>query len=178
MGGVRFLWLGSRVPQALFEAACQMPALEGLHIKWSGIGDLSAITHCTTLRYFHLGQSSQVRSIAPLGHLRLRWLGLELLSKVKDLSPLENSIQLEGLTLEGSMSTPWSVRTLEPLSRLGNLRYLSIAGLKAEDRSLTPLLSIARLETFHHATWWPEEQLSEIHKRIETLKRQSHARSE
>lgn len=37
LSGLRLLWLTSRVPQRLFDAACEMPDLEGLYIKWSGI---------------------------------------------------------------------------------------------------------------------------------------------
>jgi hypothetical protein len=168
--GVRFLWLGSRVPQALFEAVCRMSALEGLYIKWSGITDLAAIARCTRLRYFHLGQSAQVSSIQDLRHVQLRWLGLELLAKVRDLSPIACMTQLEGLSLEGSMSTRWSVENLRPLRGLDGLRYLSIANLTAEDRSLAPLFSLTHLETFHHGTWWPATELSEIHRRNKALR--------
>jgi hypothetical protein len=34
---VKYLWFSSRVSQKMFEAACRMPNLEGLNIKWSGI---------------------------------------------------------------------------------------------------------------------------------------------
>ena len=40
--GVRHLWLCSRVPQRLFDAACQVPGLESLYIKWGGIKKLNA----------------------------------------------------------------------------------------------------------------------------------------
>ena len=170
LSGVRFLWFVCRVPQELFDAACEMPGLEGLYIKWSGIRDLSAVAHCATLRYLHVGQSSQVQSIQALGGVPLRWLGLELLSKVNDVGPLAQATQLEGLSLEGSMSTSWSVRSLQPLRTLTGLRYLSIANLRAEDGTLEPLFSLARLEAFHHARWWPAVELAEIHRRNRALR--------
>ncbi len=83
---VRFAWFSSRVSQALFDAACRMPQLEGLYIKWSGIADLSSLEQAQGVRYFHLGQSAKVESIEPLGRcLKLRWLGLELLSRIREL---------------------------------------------------------------------------------------------
>src|SRR5688500_2177951 len=35
LGHVRTLWLHARVGQPMFEAACAMPGLEGLYVKWS-----------------------------------------------------------------------------------------------------------------------------------------------
>jgi hypothetical protein len=46
--GVRHLWLCSRVPQRLFDAACQVPGLESLYIKWGGIKKF-VIGHCGTI---------------------------------------------------------------------------------------------------------------------------------
>jgi len=164
--GIKLLWFSSRVSQDLFDAACQVPGLEGLYIKWSGIKDLASIERSSELRYFHLGQSSFVKSISPLARkLNLRWLGLELLSKVRDLEPLAQLTGLEGLSLEGSMGTAWRVKSLAPVGALSNLRYLSIANLRSEDRSLAGIFSLSKLEAFHHATWWDTTELDEIRRR-------------
>jgi hypothetical protein len=164
--GIKLLWFSSRVSQNLFDAACRVPGLEGLYIKWSGITDLSSIEHLLELRYFHLGQSASLKSISPLAReLNLRWLGLELLSHVRDLEPLAQLRGLEGLSLEGSMGKAWSVKSLAPVGALINLRYLSIANLRAEDRSLAGIFSLSQLEAFHHAMWWDGTELDEIRRR-------------
>jgi len=164
--GIRFLWFSSKVPQDLFDAACRVPGLEGLYIKWSGIKDLSSIASSQPLKYFHLGQSSLVESIEPLAKCsNLRWLGLELLSRISELNPLGSLIGLEGLSLEGSMSTPWRVASLSPVGRLSNLRYLSIANLRAADKSLSGLFTLYQLVTFHRANWWNMDELAEIKRR-------------
>jgi len=67
------------------------------------------------------------------------------------------------------MSTSWVVQTLSPVGKLTGLRYLSIANLKAKDRSLAPLFSLTHLETFHHATWWAANELSEMRRRNRAL---------
>ena len=104
LGDVRRLWLSSKVPQALFEAACRMPALEGLWIKWSAIDSIASIANLPHLRYFHLGSSTRLTSLDPLaGQTGLKWLGLENLRKIRDLDPLAALADLEGLTLCGSM---------------------------------------------------------------------------
>ena len=166
LNGLKFLWFSSRVSQDLFEAACRIPELEGLYIKWSGIVDLSCIERSPELRYLHLGQSARVKSIVFLAKgFNLRWLGLELLSYVRDLEPLARLVGLEGLSLEGSMSTAWKVKSLAPVGLLSNLRYLSIANLRSEDGSLAGILSLGHLETFRHATWWNAAELDEIRRR-------------
>jgi len=164
--GVRFAWFSSRVSQELFDAACRIPQLEGLYIKWSGIGNLASLEHARSVRYLHLGQSAKVESIEPLARcLKLRWLGLELLSRIHDLDPLASLVGLEGLSLEGSMSTTWRVKSLAPIGLLSNLRFLSIANLRADDRSLVSLLSLTKLMTFRHATWWDATELNDIKRR-------------
>jgi hypothetical protein len=164
--GIRFLWFSSRVPQDLFDAACRVPGLDGLYIKWSGIKDVSSIEFSQSLRYFHLGQSSQVESIEPLANCsNLQWLGLELLSRINNVNPIGRLAALEGLSLEGSMGTTWRVESLSPVGRLSNLRYLSIANVRATDKSLSGLFPLHQLETFHHANWWNTDELAEIKRR-------------
>lgn len=143
-----------------------MPNLEGLYVKWSGISDLTPIMEAVGLRYFHLGQSANITSIEPLGNMRqLRWLGLEMLSKIRDLSAIGKLVELEGLQLEGSVGTTWKVHTLSPLGSLSALRYLGIANLRSDDMTLSGLFPLARLEAFHHAHWWNDKELDEIRKR-------------
>ena len=143
-----------------------MPSLEGLWIKWSAITNITSIQALTRLRYFHLGSSTALRSIHPLAELtRLKWLGLENLKHISAIDPIGTLTQLEGLTLEGSMWSIWKVRTLAPLSSLHELRYLSLAGLRANDRTLAPLFGLRSLERLVVGTWWDDEELGEIRRR-------------
>ncbi len=175
LNGLRFLWFSSRVRQEMFEAACQAPALEGLYIKWSGLTDIGSINKLSELKYFHLGQSAFVNSIEPLAScVSLRWLGLELLSRIRALDVLRALVGLEGLLLEGSMSTAWKVSSLKPLQHLTNLRYLSIANLRSEDRSLSGVLSLDKLVTFHYGDWWDKEELAEVKRRNPNAEFSSH----
>jgi hypothetical protein len=170
LSNVRLLWLSSRVPQTLFEAACRVPRLEGLYIKWSGISDLAPLTEAVHLRYFHLGQSARVASIEPLGEMKhLRWVGLELLSRVRELVAIGGLVGLEGLSLEGSMGTTWRVSSLAPVGTLTALRYLSIANVRSDDATLAGLFPLVNLATFRHAKWWKTEELEEIRRRNPAL---------
>jgi hypothetical protein len=163
--GVRYLWLNSRTPQALFDAACAMPNLEALYVKWSAVTSIERIAG-TDLRHFHLGSSSRLESIEPLTSMHaLRWLGLENVKKIRDIGPLGGLGDLEGLFLEGSMWTTQRVETLEPIGRLTGLRFLALANLRADDGTLEPLFSLTNLERLSLAEWWPVEQVREIERR-------------
>jgi len=163
---VKTLWLTTRVPQDLFDAACRMPNLEDLWIKWSGITDINAIQGLAKLRYFHLGSSTGLRSIQPVTELtRLKWLGLENLRRIRTIEPVGALTQLEGLALEGSIWSNWKVRTLMPLSSLIELKYLALAGLRADDHTLAPLFHLRSLETLILAKWWDQNEVQEVHRR-------------
>lgn len=55
---VRHLWFVSRVNQRMFDAACRVPNLEALFIKWSGIKSIETLGEAGHLRHLHLGSSS------------------------------------------------------------------------------------------------------------------------
>ena len=163
---VRMLWISSKAPQGLFDAACRMPKLEGLWIKWSSIKSIDRINELTNLKYFHLGSSTQLESIAPLSDRGgLEWLGLENLSKVRRLDPIASLSNLQGLSLEGSMYSPWEVETLTPVSALTSLKYLSLANLRAADQALTPIYPLKNLETLITADWWDAGEVAELRRR-------------
>jgi hypothetical protein len=163
---VRFLWLLSKVPQSLFDAACRMPSLKGLYIKWSGLETIDALDGAAALRYFHLGSSSRLRSIDSLARqCQLKWLGLENLKLIRDFEAVGRLVELEGLTIEGSMSTTQRVSTLTPIGKLRNLRYLSLDNVRSDDATLTPLFSLHALETFIFSPWWDEKELAELRRR-------------
>ena len=169
---VRFLWLTSKVPQRLFEAACGMRGLEGLWIKWSSIVSIDAIGALLLLQHFHLGSSTQLSSIEPLrDRTGVKSLGLENLAKVRRLDPLATLRDLDQLSLEGGMWSPWKVESLSPIGELTELKYLSLANLRADDGTLAPLYGLQKLESLTTAKWWEESELAEIHRRNPGLRR-------
>ncbi|MGH8494411.1 MAG: hypothetical protein ACRERR_15090 [Moraxellaceae bacterium] len=157
---VRFLWFHSRVSPELFKAACQMPALEGLYVKWSGITDFTPITQrAGSLRYLHIGSSPSLAPLEVLGELPLlEWLELENVRAAANLefvSPLKN---LRGLGLHGDTNSLKSlkVKSLAPLAGLDKLTWLSMAALRSEDESLGPLATLPSLRYLlinNHFPW-------------------------
>ena len=159
LGGLRHLWLNSRVPQRLFDSACTVPNLESLYVKWSGIKNIERLAEANSLRMLHIGSSTSLQSIVPLTKMKkLTWLGLEAISKIISLDPLASLRGLEGLTVEGSMWTTQRVESLAPIGCLLNLRYLSITNLRSEDATLKPLFPLKRLKVFLSADWWDKSE--------------------
>jgi Leucine-rich repeat (LRR) protein len=146
---VAYLWFTSRVNQKMFEAACRIPNLRGLNIKWSGIKTLESIEQLKGLHHLSLGASSQVESIAPLSDLTgLITLELEQLNKITDFSVVSELTSLEGLGIDGSIWTPQIIDTLKPLDKLNTLKYLTLTNARVLDQSLDPLLGLRQLERF------------------------------
>jgi hypothetical protein len=170
LSSIRTLWFSSKVPQRLFDAACAIPSLEGLYIKWSGIKDLRPITHARSLRFLHLGSSTQVDSIEPLGTKNsLLWLELENIKRISNLTPIAPLRNLVGLAIEGAMWTPQQILTLAPLRSLTELQYLSIINVKVSDSSLRPLHALSKLQTFRHALWWSDAELNKLYAALPQL---------
>jgi hypothetical protein len=157
------LRLLSRVPQPLFDAACRMPKLIDLYIKWSGIRNLEATRQAKSLRFLHLGSSPSIDSIEPIRAIRnLKWLGLENLARIADLEAINALVDLDGLTLEGTMQTTWKVSTLTPIASLTGLKYLSLANLRSEDRTLASLFGLRNLQTLQTVKWWSATELATV----------------
>lgn len=159
----RWLWLNSRIPQGLFDAACRMPNLEGLWVKWMAGETISALAPNKSIRYLHLGNCSSLRSIEPLSEMtQLAWLSIEHFPKVDSINPLMSLVGLTGLELEGSMLTTQRIQSLRPLRAIRSLRYLSLANLRVSDESLEPLMSMRELETLILPKWWDHEAVAAV----------------
>lgn len=146
LGEVRSLWFHSRVPQPLFDAACRVPNLDALYVKWSGVTNLEALTNLRNLRHLFLGSSAGVVDIAPLASMRsLRSLGLENLKRVTKLEVLAGLADLEELGFVGADGQRNRVETLTPLAGLNRLRWLHLGGIHVDDGSLDPLRMLLNL---------------------------------
>jgi hypothetical protein len=163
LNSVRTLWLVSQVPQTLFDAACQMPALEGLFVKWSRIVTLDALGESRKLKYLHLGNSTRVGSLDPIGACpQLQWLDLQNIKLVPRLDAIAELTGLEGLTLEGAIDTTWHIDSVAPLAGMTNLRYLSLVNTRARDPSFAKLSGLRRLERLIVPQWWDRIEVERL----------------
>lgn len=168
---VRYLWLNSKVNQALFDSICENQEIQGLYIKWSGVVDLSRLSQLNKLQFLHIGSSTSVKSIDPLaGMSNLIVLEIENFKHIRDLSPLHTLKALEGLGVEGSMWTTQIIETLTPLCDLENLRYLFLTNLKTLDRTIRPLSRIKTLMNIRTSYWWPKSDFKLLRESLPNLK--------
>lgn len=152
LGDVKFLWLQSRCPQELFAAACAMPGLDGLYVKWGPLTDLTPITARDTLRYLHLGSAPALAPLEALAALpALEWLELANVRALVQLDFLRALPQLRGLALAGDGNSIKYVfpETLAPLAALQQLEWLSLTTLGVRDESLAPLAALPKLRHLH-----------------------------
>jgi len=92
----------------------------------------------------------------------LNWLGIESFTRIRYFDLLVKLVDLEGLTVEGSMWTTQYVETLAPIGKLLNLRYLANKNLRSIDQTLSPLFTLIQLEVFHAAKWCDCNELAEL----------------
>lgn len=160
---VKYLWFVSRVNQKMFEAACRVPNLEGLFVKWSGIKSIDNLRLLKKLRHLHLGSSSQVESIDVLGELEsLITLDLQQLNRISDFNIVSKLSTLEGLGIDGSVWTAQKIDTLKPLSNLRDLKYLTLINTRLKDKSFDPLLNLSELVRFESSWNYPEAEFEKL----------------
>lgn len=147
---VRVVWFFSRVPQNLFEAACQMPGLRQLYIKWSGIASLMPLAAVSRLTHLHLGSSPSAAPLTVFEQLpHLQALSLENIRAAADLSFVQALPGLRSLAIAGDRNSikHLPLKSLAPLAALQKLEELSLSVVRLEDPSLAVLSRLPRLHT-------------------------------
>lgn len=145
LNNVRWLSLWSHVTPPVFAAACRMPSLECLQIKWSNVRDIAAIENLRHLRYLYFGSSTKIESIEPLAALSsLRLLEIENFKLITDFTPLTRLTSLESLAVTGSMWSRQNVGTLEPFAQMTWLQSLALDTSKV--KTVRPLANLRRLK--------------------------------
>ncbi|MBO9492002.1 hypothetical protein J7384_16700 [Endozoicomonas sp. G2_1] len=161
---VEMLWVAPKVNQTLFDAICSMPNLKGLSIKHSSIKHIDFRKLCN-LVYFNLGSSTQLETLSGVEQLtNLKWLEFENIKNISDIGALSQLKKLRVLGLNGSMWTTQKLDTLSPIQSLTNLERLTLVNTRVFDKSLEPLHNLPYLKRVDIAEWWPDEQISALHK--------------
>ena len=94
---VKTLWFQSRTSQEMFEAACAVPNLEGLYIKWGALTDMTPVTQAQGLKALHIGGSPSMQHLEALTGLpKLQWLELENIKALADPAFVGQLTRLRG----------------------------------------------------------------------------------
>jgi hypothetical protein len=145
---LRALWIKSRASQALFDAACELVAIEKLHVEWSAVERCDALEQLAALTHLYFGNSPRLKSLTPLARLsRLRALALQgIFRNVAKLDALAECGSLRGLALVGQDYKEQRYESLAPLVDVPELIYLRLAGIRIADGKWRPLLKLRKLE--------------------------------
>jgi hypothetical protein len=165
--GVRTIWFHSRVSQELFDAACTLPMLDGLWIKWNNVQSLASLERLTSLRKLYLGQSGAVESLQPISSLsQLEWLQVAGTAKASSLEPFRDLKNLMGLGFAGGDGKPIEVQSLEPLAELTQLEWLQLGALRVSDGSLRPLGRLTGLRWLGLANYFSHQEFAWLSTRL------------
>jgi hypothetical protein len=161
LSGLKRLSLWSHVTQPLFEAACQIEALQALQIKWSNIVKLDSIRKLKNLQALAIGSSTRIESIEPLADLiSLQFLEIENFKKITDFTPLIALKNLESLSVTGSMWSRQNVGSLEPFAQMTWLKSLAVD--TTHIKSIRPLARLTQLQSLGIGGKLPFEEYARL----------------
>ncbi len=167
---VRTLVLSSKVPQTLFDAACAMPRLEALSIKWGSYESLAPLAAANGLRALWLGAAPALQDLSPLGRLTgLQQLYIEAPGPV-DLGFLQSLRQLKEFGLSAGRGRRSSTRSLEPLASLDALEMLWLVSIDVEEGGLVPLHGLPALASLRSTSPASSASMVDLRAAVKTLK--------
>lgn len=165
LDGVRTLWFHTRVTQEIFAAACAMPRLQGLYVKWSAITSLAPLAGHRALSHFHLGGAPSATGLDALATLpALVDLELHNVNASADLAFVQGLQGLRALGLAGDSNSikPLKIPSLAPLADLQEIERLSLHTVRVEDGSLVPLAEMRKLRWLSLANVFPMEEVARL----------------
>lgn len=149
------------------EAICACTSLKSLYIENLKTDDLRSLRNLRRLEILGIETGSKVRSFVELSELRSLWgLALTHFKNVHDLTPLSDLGALRALAVAGSMWTRMRVASWWPLERLKQLEYLHLTNIKADDESLKPLGQLAMLRQLDIANFYPMKEFAWLAQRL------------
>tara|TARA_R110002020_G_scaffold164057_3_gene350402 strand:+ start:744 stop:1700 length:957 start_codon:yes stop_codon:yes gene_type:complete len=162
---VRTLWFHTRVTQEIFEAACTMPRLQGLYVKWSAITSLAPLAGHRALSHLHLGGAPSATGLEALATLpALVDLELHNVNASADLAFVQGLQGLRALGLAGDSNSikPLKIPSLAPLADLQEIERLSLHTVRVGDGSLAPLAEMRKLRWLSLANVFPMEEVARL----------------
>jgi hypothetical protein len=132
---------------AVFSTLSNLKYLQISTNKQSEIPDLSCLKNLEVLILSGIKKVENINFLEGLSNLKT--LYIHELNNLYDLTPISALTNLEELFLDhGKMSgTGQGIKSMEPISKLTNLRYLTFAlNVEKKNYDITPLLSLKKIE--------------------------------
>lgn len=155
------LWANPASAQ-LFRACARAPRLRAIYVAHFKQSADVPIAGAPGLEHLMLDWAPR---LADLGFLRdlpvLRTVYLEDMKRV-DLRTLPELPNVTGLELGGGMWSTLELDSLEPLTRLPNLRFLRLTSARVGDGSLRPLAGLRALKELYLPNYFELEEVARL----------------
>lgn len=155
LDNIKFLSLRVKVCQEFFEAVCKMKNLEYLTFWTSSVEDISSITKLKRLKRLDIDHFSKLEDIRPLKDL----INLEILTvtnsmKITCYEVIGELTSLIGLSIQGDQIAPKNLRlkSLKPFANLKKLKHLDLTSTIVIDNSYHIILEMNSLQRFDITT--------------------------
>ena len=126
---LKMLHFCSRVPQALFDAACCQENLEAVHFKWGTYQDLSGLERLSKLKFLYIGSGAGVCNISSISKAKaLVGLSLENFKRIEDYSLLTSLPNIAMLDIFSNLFGRIAVKDLDFLLNMPNLLSFAVSG--------------------------------------------------
>lgn len=149
------LWIQS-VNQNQFDTILSLVNPKMLYIYDMRVEDLSLLSSLTNVEVLALEWNTKATKLWDLStNTSLRALSVKDLSKLNDISTLQNNKILELLDLSGGDWDSLRLNSLEPLRNLPHLKYLGLSNIKVQDESLEPVSKLISLQELEISNQFP-----------------------
>jgi hypothetical protein len=138
------IW-ASEPTNKFFQTSARLPRLRALYVVYFKTLDEVQLSGAKSLEHLALSWATRLQDLSFLRDLpALKTLIIDDMKRL-DLTTLPELPQLTGLALGGGINSTMKVQSFDPLTRLPNLRYLSLYSIRSTDGSLKPLSMLRNL---------------------------------
>lgn len=174
LDNIKHLTLRHRVNNEYFDSICRMKNLEGLYFWTSTVDDIKLLSKLKKLKYLHLELFSRLTDISPLLEIHtLTKLSIERCFKVNNYEIIGKMEQLIALSIEGDTIAPRNLilPSLKPFSKLNNLKHLDLRTTSIRDKSFLEILkleNLVRLDAMWRMKKEIRNKIKENHKTLQS----------
>ena len=152
----------SQPTRDFFRACAHAPHLRALYsIYFKQLGEVD-LAGANSLEHLALDWATRLVDLSFLADLpALRTLIIDDMKRL-DLNTMPELPQLTGLAIGGGINSTMKVQSLEPLSRLPNLQYLSMYSIRSADGSLKPISRLRNLREIKLPNYFSVDEFARL----------------
>lgn len=138
------------------------------HFQAKDLKCLESLVDCETLIIEWNTKAQSLWDIS--ANKKLRKLSISDFSKISDWSELESASQIRSLALDGGFGKALNVNSLNPISKLEKLEFLSLMNIKLSDESLAPIEELNSLKILVLSNKFPTKEYARLSVKLRNTK--------